>query len=291
MSAATYKTERAARLSRAEEVALARRSLRGDAAAAERLILGHLPFVERMARRYSRYGMPVNDLVQEGLVGLLQAVRRYDPEGDARFATYATWWVRAAIQGHVVRSWSMVRIGTTSAQRSLFFRLRRLSLDQVKETDERGPVEDALRRLAERFGLDLDEVRGLARRIGRRDSSLDAPVPDPTGSESAIGSWIERIADPRPDPEATVVARREAGFWQATLAGAIAALPPRERLIIHRRHLAEARCSFAAIARELGLSKERVRQLERRALDELRRLIESTVPSPVPAGGPSWAGD
>lgn len=253
-------------LSREEEAALALRLRQGDAAAAERLVTTQLPFVMALARRYSRYGPPVGDLVQEGVLGLLQAMRRFNPELNVRLSTYAGLWVRAAIQDHVVRSWSMVRIGTTVTQKSLFFRLRRIAGEMGAGLDE--AIEERLRRLAARFGTSADELRALARRIGGRDRSLNETLPGARHRE-----WLDLLPDPAPSPEQRSVEASESRFWRRRLAQALASLPPREQLIIRRRYLAEMKASFEAIARELNLSKERVRQLEAQALRELRRLV------------------
>jgi RNA polymerase sigma-32 factor len=272
-------------LSREEENALAARMRAGDTEAADRLVTSHLPFVTALARRYSRYGLPLNDLVQEGVVGLLQALGRFNPEQNVRLSSFAAWWVRAAIQAHVVRSWSLVRIGTTAAQKSLFFRLRRIAADTrlgMLGRDEAG--DDLLHRLAVRFGVSPDELRTLARRISARDRSLNAPAVRSGARWSGV-EWLALLPDPRPSPEEHSVQASEARAWRQRLAEALAALPPRERLIISRRHLAEATLSFAAIARELGLSKERVRQLEAQAMGELRRIVGAAgTPAPVLGG-------
>lgn len=257
-------------LSRDEEADLAARAAKGDAAAADRLISSHLPFVRAVARRYSRYGAPVNDLVQEGVIGLIHAVRKFNPESGVRLSTYAGWWVRVAIQEHVVSSWSLVRIGTTAAQKRLFFRLRRLANDLSRDD---GPMDEALRRLAARLRIRPEELQTLARRIGGRDQSLNQPI-----ARSGEGDdWLGRVPDSRPDPEAQTAALRDGRFWSDKLSRALAALPERERWIISRRYLDGRKISLEAVARDVGLSKERVRQLEARALEELRRLMSAAL--------------
>lgn len=258
-----------ARLSREEERALIARLQRGDATAAGQLITSHLRFVVHIARRYSAHGQPLADLVQEGTVGLMEALKRFNPERDTRLATYAMWWIRAAIQDYVVRSRSLVKIGTTAAQRALFFNLRRVS-GALAEGEP--AAEEFTRALAERFNTSVSEVLALARRIARPDQSLDAAVA--AGSDDRL---IDRVADDHPTPEDVLVARSEFQFWRERLTRALTALPPRELAIIKRRFLAENAPSRAALARELGLSKERVRQLELRALARLRALIEAAV--------------
>lgn len=253
-------------LSREEEGDLARRSRDGDPAATTRLVNSHLPFVVKMARKYRNYGPSLQDLIQEGTVGLMNAVRRFDSTRDVRFATYAMWWVRAAIQDHVVRSWSQVRIGSTAKQKTLFFRLRRMMADLRIGADAFG--EELLAPLARRFDLPLREVRSLAGRMARFDLSLNRPIAEGHGE-----AWIDRLADRRPNPEEQAEAASERHFWDGILARALDALPPREQLIIHARYLAEAVPTREALGRELGISKERVRQLEARALERLRRIL------------------
>jgi RNA polymerase sigma-32 factor len=255
-------------LSRDEEAALALRAAKGDTAAADRLISSHLPFVRTVARRYSRYGAPVNDLVQEGVIGLIHAVHRFNPESGVRLSTYAGWWVRVAIQEHVVSSWSLVRIGTTAAQKRLFFRLRRLAGDLARDD---GPMEEVLRRLAARLRIAPEELHTLARRIAGRDRSLNQPL---VGGRAG-DDWLGRVPDERPNPEAQTAAVRDGRFRSDRLSRALAALPERERRIISRRYLDGGKISLEAVARDVGLSKERVRQLEARALGELRRLLSA----------------
>ncbi|MEE8443962.1 MAG: RNA polymerase factor sigma-32 [Alphaproteobacteria bacterium] len=253
-------------LSREEELDLARRSWRGDAAAAARLASSHLRFVITIARKYRNYGLPMNDLIHEGTIGLMQAVKRFDPARDVRFATYAMWWIRAAIQDHVVRSWSLVRVGTTAAQKALFFNLRRMMVDLRDGADALG--EDVLAPLAKRFGMPLRDVAALARRVMRGDYSLNRPTGGDDGDE-----WIDRLPDRTPTPEDAAVEASETRFWNGLLSRALAALPPREQIIIRARFLAEAAPTREILGRQLGISKERVRQLESRALDKLRGLL------------------
>ena len=257
-----------------EERELARRAAAGDAVAAERLIVSHLAVVNTVARRYGRLGLPVNDLIQEGTLGLIQAVRKFNPDHNARLATYAMWWIRAAIQDYVVRSWSLVRIGKTAAHKALFFNLKSLS----------GPprpgepaAEDALGRLARRFGLPLAEVVGLARRVAGKDQPLDAPVPASVDGTGPWGSFAERLAADQPTPEEIVAASGMTRLWVGLIDKALAVLPAREAAIIRERHMGEVVKTFEAIGRELGLSKDRVRQLEKQAMARLRDLLKPQV--------------
>jgi RNA polymerase sigma-32 factor len=266
------------RLSRVEERELFRRLRGGDAAAATRLVTSHLRFVFHIARRYRSHGHPLADLVQEGTVGLLEALKRFNPDRDVQLSTYAMWWIRAAIQDYVVRSRSLVKIGTTAAQKSLFFNLRRRMGELV---DGDGFSEDLARGLAERFNTSVAEVINFARRIARPDLSLDATVAAEDGAP-----LISQIADDRPTPEDALLAATEGTLWRERLVRALSALPPRELLIIRRRFLADKAPSRAVLGAELGMSKERVRQLEVRALARLKAVLQPLHEHPEAAARP-----
>ena len=247
-------------LSPDEERELAERLRAGDEAAARRLITSHLRFVIHIARRYRSTGLPLADLVQEGTVGLILAVRRFRPERGVRLSTYAMWSIRAAIQEHVVRSWSLVRVGTTAKQKSLFFSLQRVL------ADERSALETRLADFARRSGNRMADILTVARRLAARDRSLDAPARDADGEP---GSAVASLADDRADPEQRLAAVSERRLIAAAISLGCAKLAPRELHIIRRRYLAQASATLEAVARELDLSKERVRQLERQALVKL----------------------
>lgn len=256
-------------LSIAEERSLAERARAGDEDAAGRLVKSHLGFVVHIARRYRRFGLPLNDLVQEGTIGLIHAVRRFDPGRNVRLGTYAAWWIRAHIQAYVVRSWSLVRLSTGTAQRALFFRLRRMMADLKGGAEQLS--EDVLRPLAERFKVPMREVLALARRAAGFDRSLDQAAPR-AGAENAKAPAAE-LADPTPNPEEQVAAVSQQRWRQGLIARAMKALSQRERAIIAGRYLAELAKTRDALARELGISAERVRQLEQKALEKLRTLL------------------
>ena len=259
------------RLSRIRERELIRRIQGGDAGAIAELVLSHLRFVMHVARRYRSDGHPLSDLFQEGVVGLIEAIKRFNPDRDTRLATYAMWWIRASIQDYVVRSRSLVKIGTTAAQKALFFHLRR------RGGGGETPSEELVGALATRFNTSVAEVLSLARRIARPDQSLE------TATVDGRAPLIDRIADVRPTPEEALVEASEFQLWRGRLARALAALPPRELMIIKRRFLADKATSLAALAAELELSKERVRQLEARALARLRAILQATLERPVAA--------
>lgn len=252
-------------LSVAEERALAARAQAGDDEAAGRLVQSHLGFVVAIARRYRRFGLPLSDLVQEGTIGLIHAVRRFDPARETRLSTYAAWWIRAHIQAYVVRTWSLVRLGTGTAQRALFFRLRRMMAELKDGAGHLG--DDVLRPLAERFKVPMREVMALARRATGFDRSLDAMA-----APGRAGPGAE-LADPAPNPEEQAVAVSQHRYRQGLIARALTALSQRERTIIKGRYLAELAKTRDTLARELGISAERVRQLEQKALEKLRRLL------------------
>lgn len=249
-----------------EERDLARRSQAGDREASDRLLRAHLAFIVSIARKYRRYGVPMNDLVQEGSIGLLHAIRKFDPSAGARLSTYARWWVRAAIQDHVVRSWSLVRIGTTAAQKAMFFHLRRKMAEFRGGPD--AMTEDRLRPVARKFGVPLKEAVALARRAAEKDRSLNQRV---RAGEPA--EWGDRLADERESPEEAAAGASADRFRRGLVAKALKSLSGRERAIIAGRFMAETRRTRGAIAADLGISRERVRQLEISALDKLRRLL------------------
>ncbi len=251
-------------LDAAEERDLALRAEAGDDAAMERLVASHLRFVVKIARSYRGWGLPMSDLVQEGTLGLVQAVRRFDPDRGVRLSTYAAWPVRAAIQEAVLRSWSVVRLGTSNAQKMLALKLKRMMAGM--SYDQRDLPEDVAAGMAARFGVSVAEAVAVARRMAGVDRSLDQPA----GSAS---SALDALASPAPSPEAAVAAASEQRHLAGTLAAALATLPLREQLVIRRRYLAEARATFSAIGAELGVSKDRVRQLEAKALGKLRALL------------------
>lgn len=275
LSGMLHEAGRQPMLTRNEEAELARRSQQGDLAAAGRLITSHLRFVIKIARRYRNYGLPMTDLIQAGSIGLIQAVRRFSPERNMRLATYAMWWIRAAIQDYVLRSWSLVRVGTTAAQKSLFFTLRRVKAEIREGADSLGEESlKVLKAVAWRSGMKTSDALTVASRLAGRDISLNVPL---DRDDAGTLEWIDSLEDERPTPEETAAAASEQRYLDGVLAKALSMLPPREQMIIRKRHLAEAASTFEALARELGISKERVRQLEARALAEMRAMLEPAM--------------
>lgn len=255
---------RAPILEHEEERRLSRRAESGDEDAVQRLVGSHLRFVISIARSYRGWGLPMADLVQEGTLGLVQAVRRFDPERDVRLASYAGWWIRAAIQEYVLRSWSIVRLGTSNAQKMLALKLRRTAATWGVEMAEF--ADEQMTTLAVQFGTTVAEVKRLALRMAGRDSSLD--------QGSAAGrSLLEWINSDWPTPEQLVARIGEHRLIGEKVRAALDALTPREQLVIRKRYFEDVRQTFEAIGCELGVSKDRARQLERAALVKLRALL------------------
>ena len=261
-------------LGREEERELARRAEAGDIDAGRRLIVSHLRFVIKIARAYRGSGLPMSDLVQEGTLGLIQAVRRFNPDRGVRLSTYAMWWIRAAIQDHVVHSWSLVRIGTTNAQKGLFLRLRQATADLLGGVEDLG--DEITAKLAKSFGTTATEVMALARRVALGDQSLDQPLTE-AGGGAVRRTRLDALASGEPNPEETLAEASEKRFLSDMVDRALAVLPPREELIIRRRYFEDARATFEAIGHEIGLSKDRVRQLEARALAKLREILQPAL--------------
>ena len=262
-------------LSRDHEFELARRWREGDdETALHKLILSYTRLVVAIASRFRNYGLPLGELVQEGNVGLLQAAARFDPERQIRFSTYAAWWIRSAMQDYILRNWSIVRIGTTAAQKSLFFNLRRLRA-RIEKTSG-GPVSaEARAEIAQSLDVPIAEVEAMEARLSGSDQSLNAPV-----GEEGDEEWQNSLADHRPGPEDVVIGLRDADTRSRWLNEALSELTQRERTIIDQRRLREEAATLEELGRELGVSKERVRQLEHRALQKLKQsMLRRVAPS------------
>ena len=216
-------------LGRDEERELARRAEAGDADAAGRLIASHLRFVIKIARRYRGSGLPMSDLIQEGTVGLIRAVRRFNPDRGVRLSTYAMWWIRSAIQDHVMHSWSLVRMGTTNAQKAMILRLRQMTAEFIGGAE--GLSDEITARLAKSFGATANEVATLARRLAGGDWSLDQPMAGPDGDQR---TWMDCLTSDAPTPEQAVAEASERRFVSEIVGKALAMLPPREQLVIRK---------------------------------------------------------
>lgn len=259
-----------AMLTREREFELARAWRQdGDERALHELVESYMRLVVSIAARFRNYGLPMGDLVQEGSVGLMQAASRFEPEREVRFSTYAAWWIRSAIQDFILRNWSIVRTGTTSAQKSLFFNLRRLRA-RIEESSGGALDADGRQQIAEELAVSVAEVERMERRLTGGDQSLNATL-----GESGDEQWQDFLADERAGPEEHVAASHDGALRALWLEEALARLDRRERIIIEARRLVddEEQATLESLGRTLGVSKERVRQIEHRALGKLRGAI------------------
>lgn len=250
----------------------------GDERAMHELITAYIRLVVAMAARFRHYGLPMSDLVQEGSVGLMQAAARFEPEREVRFSTYASWWIRSSMQDFVLRNWSIVRTGTTSAQKSLFFNLRRLRA-KIGDVNENGISADARGKVARALNVPENDVASMAARMSAPDRSLNAPL-----TEDGDGEWQDMLADGAASPEAQVMEAHDSAARTTLVSDAMGDLNERERLIIRERKLEEESVTLEALGERLGISKERVRQIEGNALEKLRRALIARVGDPVAAG-------
>ncbi len=249
-----------------------------DEAALHELTTAYMRLVIAMAAKFRHYGLPMADLVSEGNVGLMQAAARFEPEREVRFSTYASWWIRSSIQDYVLRNWSIVRTGTTSAQKSLFFNLRRLRA-RISDTGDGTMTPENKRWVANHLGVPLRDVEAMASRLSGADRSLNAPL-----SADGDGEWQDLIADETAIPEELVMNQHDSARRRGWIAEALKTLSPRELHIITQRRLLDESVTLEALGQELGISKERVRQIEHQALEKLRKALERIVGNPLEAG-------
>ncbi len=259
-------------LEREYEVDLARRWRdERDQKALHEIITSHIRLVVRIAGRFRGYGLPLNDLIQEGNVGLMEAANRFDPEREVRFSTYATWWIMAAIQEYIVRNASIVRIGTTPAQKSLFFNLRRLRA-KLGGATAASMTDEQRKAIAKELGVPLAAVERMEAHLSRPDRSLNAAIGDEDTDEMQ-----DFLPDDGPSPEDVVTDRHDRGVRTRWLNKALDSLTPRERQIIARRFLGDDRTTLAEIGASFGVTKERIRQIEGKALDKLRDALDDEL--------------
>ncbi|MDA8882303.1 RNA polymerase factor sigma-32 [Alphaproteobacteria bacterium] len=263
-------------LEREHEVELATKWRdKGDDRAMHELVMAYARIVVSAASRYRYYGLSNGDLIQEGNIGLMQAAKRFDPDRGVRFSTYAAWWIRASIQDHILRNWSIVRTGTTAAHKSLFFKLRRLRA-RIGEADG-GPLShEGRQKIAETIGVTVADVTVMEQRLSGADGSLNAAVSQESESEAQ-----DFLADDRPNPEQVVIELHDGEVLSRWLNDALSELSPRERLIIMKRRLQDDGATLEQLGGVLGVSKERVRQLEHRALKKLKKSLEEQSESPL----------
>ena len=259
-------------LEQQEEYMLAKRWVEHqDVEAAHRLVTSHLRLVARIAMGYRGYGLPVNELISEGNVGMMQAVKRFDPEKGFRLATYAMWWIRASIQEYILHSWSLVKIGTTAAQKKLFFNLRRLK-HRLQAIDDGDLSPEHVTKIADDLRVSEDEVVQMNRRLAAHDRSLNAPM-----RVEGEGEWQDWLADESESQETLYGEREELDRRREMLAGAMGVLNERERRILHERRLREDPATLEELSQEFGVSRERVRQIEMRAFEKLQRAVRDAV--------------
>jgi RNA polymerase sigma-32 factor len=243
-----------------------------DQNAAEQLITSHLRLVARIAMGYRGYGLPIGEVISEGNVGLMQAVKKFEPDKGFRLATYAMWWIRASIQEYILRSWSLVKMGTTSAQKKLFFNLRRTKA-QMQALEEGDLRPEHVTAIATKLGVSEADVISMNRRLGG-DSSLNAPL---RSDGEGAGEWQDFLADDTPDQEEILVDSEERLQRRAFLAGALDVLNDRERRVFEARRLAEDPSTLEDLSREFNVSRERIRQIEVRAFEKVQKAVQQAA--------------
>jgi RNA polymerase sigma-32 factor len=243
----------------------------GDREAAHKLVTSHLRLVAKIAMGYRGYGLPIAEVISEGNVGLMQAVKRFEPEKGFRLATYAMWWIKAAIQEYILRSWSLVKMGTTANQKKLFFNLRKAK-SKISALDEGDMRPDQVKLIAKRLGVTEQDVIDMNRRLGG-DASLNAPIRE----EGDAGEWMDWLVDNAPSQERILAESEEANNRHVALVQALDVLNDRERRIFEARRLAEDPITLEELAAEFGVSRERVRQIEVRAFEKVQKAVKNRV--------------
>ena len=262
-------------LSASDEYMLARRFRdHGEIHAAHKLVTSHLRLVAKIAMGFRGYGLPLADLMSEGNIGLMKAVKKFEPERGFRLSTYAIWWIRAAITEYILKSWSMVKMGTVSAQKKLYFSLRGIK-NKLRVADNADLPPDQAKRLAREIGVPEHDLVAMNRRMMARDVSLSAPIGDEDGIQ-----FQDTLVDDKANPEVDFAEHEEYGQRKKALYAALATLPQREREILTERCLKEDPATLEDLGRIYGVSRERVRQLEARALGKLKKAMAETATAP-----------
>ena len=244
-----------------------------DEAALHEMIQSYTRLVISVASKFKHYGLPLGDLIQEGNIGLMQAANRFDPERDIRFSTYATWWIRSCIQDYVLRNWSIVRTGTTAAQKSLFFNFRRLRAKIEGNQEKEGLNNKDRKKIAKELGVKVKEVEAMEGRLAANDQSLNGFV-----GEDGNAERLDFLVDENQDPEKTVIGMKDSQARSKWLSDALSKLTDREQKIIKERHLTYDGVTLEKLGNDLGVSKERVRQLEQRAMMKLKTTLQKETP-------------
>lgn len=242
-----------------------------DLDAAHQLVNSHLRLVAKIAMGYRGYGLPVGELISEGNVGMMQAVKRFDPERGFRLATYAMWWIRAAIQEYILHSWSLVKMGTTAAQKKLFFNLRRIK-GEIEAIDDGDLTPEQTTEVADRLNVPEHEVINMNRRLAGPDHSLNAPLRD-----DSEGEWIDWLVDDATDQETVTANQQEFNSRHQMLVGAMKCLTDRERHILTERRLKDDPTTLQDLSTVYGISRERVRQIEVRAFEKVRKSVRGAA--------------
>ena len=239
-----------------------------DIDAAHKLVTSHLRLVAKIALKYRGYGLPIPDLISEGNIGLMQAVKRFDPDRGFRLATYAMWWIKAAIQEYILHSWSLVKIGTTAAQKKLFFNLRKIK-NELKLIHDGGLKPDEVKKISEQLNVEEREVIDMNNRMAGHDHSLNAPLKDDSSSE-----WQDWLVDAGSSQEELLEESQEYNFRKTILINALSILNERERFIFEARRLNEKQSTLDELSRKFEISRERVRQIEVRAFEKIQNCIK-----------------
>ena len=256
-----------------QEYMLAKRyNEHGDTAAAHKLVTSHLRLVAKIAMGYRGYGLPIGEVISEGNVGLMQAVKKFEPDKGFRLATYAMWWIKAAIQEYVLRSWSLVKMGTTANQKRLFFNLRKAK-SRIQAVDDGDLRPDQVKQIATQLGVSEAEVVSMNRRLSG-DASLNAPI---KAGEGESGEWQDWLVDDSENAEQVMVRQDELESRRAMLKDALASLSTREKRVFLARRLEEEPITLEDLSQEFGISRERVRQIEVRAFEKVQKAVKASA--------------
>ncbi len=256
----------------AQEYMLAKRwQEHQDSDAAQKLVTSHLRLVARIAMGYRGYGLPIGEVISEGNVGLMQAVKRFEPDKGFRLATYAMWWIRASIQEYILRSWSLVKMGTTAAQKKLFFNLRRVK-GQIQALEEGDLKPEHVKQIATKLGVPEEDVISMNRRL-----SGDAPLNAPVRADGEAGEWQDWLVDETPNQEERLVESQELDQRKSYLTKAMGSLNDREKRIFEARRLRDEPATLEDLSTEFGVSRERIRQIEVRAFEKIQKAVQSSA--------------
>jgi RNA polymerase sigma-32 factor len=250
-----------------------------DSSAAHKLVTSHLRLVAKIAMGYRGYGLPVNEIISEGNVGLMQAVKRFEPDKGFRLATYAMWWIKASIQEYILRSWSLVKIGTTAAQKKLFFNLRKAK-GHIKAIEDGDLRPEQVKQIATKLGVSEEEVVSMNRRLAAPDHSLNAPM-----RADSEGEWQDWLVDDSPNQETLLAEREQKDDRSELLVEGMKVLNEREQRILTARRLQDEPATLEDLSREYGISRERVRQIEVRAFEKLQTAIREAAKARRVGGG------